>query len=186
MTDTKDDVFIYRIDENDKIVFVSDNWSKFALDNDATETCIPPFVLSKPLWEFIGDDETIHLYQLVIDRIRTEKKTVKISINCDSPNLRRFMQITIKPFLENQIEFTSKVINKEKREYLPILNKDAPRTDEFVRICSYCKKIAVTENEWVETEEAIVFLKLFQKDKLPQLTHGVCPACYESVMSELR
>jgi len=57
MTDINNDTFVYRIDENDNIVFVSDNWSKFALDNDATKACIPPFVLNKPLWEFIDSEE---------------------------------------------------------------------------------------------------------------------------------
>lgn len=186
MTNNNDTVCIYRIDENDNIVFVSENWSKFAIDNDATETCIPPLILNKPIWKFIGDIETIYLYQLVINRIRIDKKTVEIPINCDSPSLRRFMKITIKPFVENQIEFTSKILNLEKREYLSVLSKNAPRTDKFLKICSYCKKIAVSEIEWVDTERAIESLKLFQKDKLPQLTHGVCPACYESVMAELR
>jgi len=99
--------------------------------------------------------------------------------------LRRFIQITIKPFLENQIELESRIIKKERREFLNLLSKDTPRTDEFVSICSYCKKVAVGENDWIDTEKAIEVLKLFQKEKMPQLTHGVCPACREAVMSAL-
>ena len=48
-----------------------------------------------------------------------------------------------------------------------------------------CKKIAITENEWVEIEVGLKKLKVFEEQKLPGLTHGLCPACYEIAISDL-
>jgi hypothetical protein len=33
---------------------------------------------------------------------------------------------------------------------------------------------------WVEVEEAVRELWLFERTQLPQITHGVCPDCQES------
>jgi hypothetical protein len=179
-------VYVYRIDENNNIIYVSDNWSKFAKDNDASDSCIPPFVFGKSLFDFISDKESRHLYSIIIETVRDKNRSVRIPIRCDSPQLRRFMEITVKALPGNQVEFSSKVIRLEPRDNLRILNETADRSEEIVRICSYCKKIAISDEEWIDAEKAIELLDLFKSVKLPQLTHGVCPVCYESVMANLK
>jgi hypothetical protein len=177
--------YIYRIDDDDNIVYVSENWSQFAADNDAHESCMPPFVLNKSIWDYIFDQETAHLYQILLDKVRKQKTAVNIPFRCDSPDCRRYMRITIKYLTDGHIEFVSKIIKIEWRAPQLLLDAHVARSGEVVRICSFCKKIAISENDWVETEQAVEKMGLFEKEKLPQLTHGLCPCCYESLMEKL-
>ena len=185
-TKNNEQVYVYRIDKNNNIIYVSDNWSTFAKDNDASDSCIPPFVFGKSLFDFISDKESRHLYSIIIETVRDKNRSVRIPIRCDSPQLRRFMEITVKALPGNQVEFSSKVIRIEQRDNLRILNATVDRSEEIVRICSYCKKIAISDEEWIDAEKAIELLDLFKSVKLPQLTHGVCPVCYESLMANLK
>jgi hypothetical protein len=48
-----------------------------------------------------------------------------------------------------------------------------------------CKKIKVSAKQWAEIEEGLVHLRLFEADKMPQLTHGVCHPCYQVAIEDL-
>ena len=180
-----ENIYKYQIDEYDKIKCVSENWDKFAAENDALDLVSKPQVLNRPLWDFITDIETRHLYSIVIDRVRKENVPVDIPFRCDSPNLRRFMKMTIKPLSDNKVRFKSEIMRVEKREPLKILDKNETRSNENIEMCSFCKKIKMAKNKWGDTEDAIQILHLFDYAKPPQITHGLCPECYQAVLAEL-
>lgn len=52
------------------------------------------------------------------------------------------------------------------------------RSEEFVIICSWCKLVEV-ESGWLEVEEAIDKLGLFDEPVLPRISHGCCSPCFE-------
>jgi hypothetical protein len=182
---SSDDIYIYRIDNTDTIIYVSDNWTEFSMANGASERCSKPLVLGKSLWGFISDVETRHIYKLVLKRIREKLEPAVIPGNCDSPKLKRVIQITISPMDDGAIEFSSKIVKLIHRDCVKILDASIERSDDIVKICSFCKKIAVSETEWAETQQAITILDLFGKKQMPQLTHGVCPSCSDTIMAEL-
>lgn len=86
---------------------------------------------------------------------------------------------------ESSIAFESTIVNTELREPVLLLNNGIERSKEFLRICSMCKRIAISDTEWVEVEIAVQKLGLFQKVVMPQFTHGVCQACFDAAMAEL-
>ena len=47
-------------------------------------------------------------------------------------------------------------------------------------ICSYCKRIRADENYWEQVESYIT------DHSGARFTHGICPACFEKVASEIR
>jgi hypothetical protein len=49
-----------------------------------------------------------------------------------------------------------------------MLDPETARSNEIVRICSMCKKIAISQREWVEIEERVAKLRLFEEDAMPQ------------------
>ena len=104
---------------------------------------------------------------------------------CDSPEKRRFLDLSIIPLKHNAVEFCSQVVRTESRKPVVLLKNDIERSDEFVRICSRCKKIAVSDTEWTEVESAIIKLNLFEKERMPQLTHRLCQSCYDKAMAIL-
>ena len=77
------------------------------------------------------------------------------------------------------------VVRTERRDPVSLLDTDTPRSGDFIRICSMCKKIFTTDNKWVEIEEGLAQLRLFEAREMPKLTHGLCPICYEVILADL-
>ena len=176
-------IFIHRIDSDDNIIFVNDNWLSFASENDAHDLLLKG-VLNQSLWDFMADTDTHHLYRIILEKVRTHQLSLKFSFRCDSPVFRRFMELEVRPFQEDGVEFKSRVLKLESREPIKLLDAGTDRSSDVVKMCGWCKKV-YAETMWVEIEEAIERLNLFGISKPPQTTHGICPSCNENVSQTL-
>ncbi|KAA3610434.1 MAG: hypothetical protein D8M58_05535 [Calditrichaeota bacterium] len=171
-------VFIYYLDSNDKIIDVDDNWLSFAAEN--VYSISQSFIKDKPIWDIITDIEIQHFYKILIDKVRTYKTKIHFPFRCDSPDCRRFMELSLRLDQENRIEFKSRLIREEFREPVDLFDVQNDRSKELVRVCSWCKKVAVSDNTWLEVEDAIRELSLFDYIKLPKITHSICPTCHKN------
>jgi hypothetical protein len=176
--DTSSD-FSYIIAADDTIVFVDQAWISFAHEND-TPHLTAEFVLHRPIWEFITDRETRHLYQIMISKVRETGDPITLPFRCDAPECRRFMEMEISLVSDGAVRFDTHVQRQELREPVTLLDPKSSRSDKFLTLCSWCKKALLPSKEWVEAEEAVARLSLFSGSLLPQLTHGMCPACSET------
>ena len=179
------DVFVYSVDEEDIIASVSENWQLFAHDNAWAGKCKPENVVGQLLWDFIQDAETRHLYKEIFNSVRIGRRLGPIPFRCDSPQERRFLELLLRPLSGGQIEISSTIVRRELRAPVGLLDNETPRSKKLIRICSMCKKIAITENEWIAIEAGLQKLKLFEAEEMPGLTHGLCPACYTTAMAEI-
>ncbi len=135
------------------------------------------------MFEFVADPGNRHIYTLLMNRVRETGRSVNFSFRCDAPDLRRFMQMEIGALSNGGLAFVSRTVREETRKSIALLDSESPRSDELLGICSWCKKVRLDEaDEWVEVEDAIKHLNLFESTLLPQLSHGVCPECYESAL----
>ncbi len=178
-------IFVYVIDEADRIVSVSDNWLPFAEANDAAESCHPDRVVNEPIWRFIDGPEATHLYEVILASVRTRGITVTLPYRCDAPDRRRFLELRIAPVAREHIEFTSRIIREELRERVELLQAGAPRSHDLLKMCSVCRKVEVQGTGWAEAEAAVVALRLFEETALPQISHGLCPDCFSAAMAEI-
>jgi hypothetical protein len=189
MTDRHDEhpseTYVYRIDSQDVIVWISDNWQAFAVANDGAENTYTDQVLGCSLWAFITGMETRHLYQIVIHEARKRQKTIRLLFRCDAPDERRFLRLTIVPQPDGHIEFQSQILRVEPRSPVDLLRRGTPHADTFVTLCSMCKKVKITPDDWQEVEHAINRLHLFETEAPPQISHGLCPACHQAMMAEI-
>lgn len=175
-----DNTCIYRIDADNRITVVSGNWLSFARENGAEESCHPKAILNRPIWEFIDGHETRHLYEIILARLRKAGRPVTVPFRCDAPDKRRYLALAMVPSRDNDIDFYSSIIREESREPVALLSLDAPRSDEIIKMCSTCKKIELGGNRWVEVEVGVVELQLFEAEKLPRISHGLCGDCYNN------
>jgi hypothetical protein len=180
-----ENVFKYCIDDSDIIVSFSSNWTSFGRANKWGGKTSPENVVGISLWDFIQGKETQHLYKELFRRVRSGMSIGPIPFRCDSPQERRFLNLILSPFPNGQVAIISKILRTESREPIRLLDKDAPRTSNFIKICSMCKKILTHRNEWVEIEEGLRQLRIFEYKKMPNLTHGLCTFCYNSIISDL-
>ncbi|MCE9615974.1 MAG: PAS domain-containing protein [Lentisphaerae bacterium] len=175
---------IYRIDASYRIVAVGGSWAEFALANGG-DNLLPDDVLGRPLWEFVTDDNTRHLYRMLIDRVVHTRVAVSIPFRCDSPDKRRFMQMSIAPHATALCEFTSRMVRVETRPPQVLLaDQERPRMGT-IRICSWCKSVEVAASRWEEIEEAARQMEFFAAASLPFVTHTICPKCNERITGQL-
>ncbi len=89
------------------------------------------------------------------------------------------MEMRVEPETEGHLKMLSCTLKIEHRDSIPLLDGRLETTNDYVAICSWCKKIRV-EDRWCEAEEAITRLGLL--NETPGLTHGICPACTADVL----
>jgi hypothetical protein len=176
---------VYVIDEQDRIVSLSDNWLSFAMENQAGESCHPDRVINESIWTFIDGREATHLYQIFLAHVRLSQKPVILPFRCDAPDRRRYLELKISALPRKHVEFASRITREEPREDVGLLHCDVPRSDEIITMCSMCKKVKTFEHGWLDVEAAIVSLRLFERTVLPKISHGICPDCLVISMDEI-
>jgi len=173
------------IDRDDRMVFVDPQWLLFAVQNNAPELC-EKTVLGRVLWDFIYDKETRHIYRILVGDVRRDKEIITVPFRCDSPDLIRVMEMQMMPMTEQGVRFDSLLLSEQARPAVRLLDPSQERSGELLTICSWCKKVRLPDNGWVEAQEAVKRLGLFADMPLPDLSHGVCPACNDIVFGKKR
>lgn len=170
----------YIIDAERLIIDVSGDWDGFARQNDGFGLSVSE-VLNTPLLSYIHDLETKYLYDKILQRACESHRALTLPFRCDSPDLRRFMQMHIRPLGNRMIMFKTSLIREEPRASIAVEVRDS---GSFVRMCSYCLRVRRDE-DWVELEDAIKDAHLFEMSKLPMITHGICPSCKNTVFAAM-
>ena len=170
-----DAIVNYRIDRYDIIRFVSPSWDHFARKNNGGDI-LAAAILGRKIWDFVANVETRHIYQTVVAKLRAGQASARFPFRCDSPDRRRFMQMEMKLADDNGIEFVSEILREETRGPIPLLDQLSPRTGKHLSMCSWCKKIEVA-GAWLEIEDAIIALNLFESTIMPQVSHSICDPC---------
>lgn len=180
MTDRRD--LIYRVNDRDEIVFVNEEWDRFASAN-AGEAVTSSQVLHHPLWDFIVDSTTCELYRQALKRIR-DGRSIRFTFRCDSPSCRRLLEMEVGRGENHSVEFRTRTLSEESRPPLVFPESDAAGSHELLRVCGWCKKVFVG-GTWTEVEEAVAQLRLFHRPFLPRMTHGICEGCYQKMTKTL-
>lgn len=169
-------VFAYSIDREDRLAAVSEPWLDFARENRAPDL-IRERVVGRSLWGFIAGLETRMLYEGLFRRVRSTRETVELPFRCDSPDRFRFMRLRLAPGPEDGILCEGVLVREQERPYYSILDRVFPRTRELLTMCSLCKRIHAFGLRWLELEDAIEQLDLFDSAALPEIAYAVCDEC---------
>jgi hypothetical protein len=174
---------VYRLNSQDEFIDLNDEWSHFAVANN-TSSLLPDHVLGRPLWDFITDQTTSQLYREMLDQVHAGR-SVKFNFRCDGPEHRRYMEMTISPLDGGQVQFESRTVREEERPRQELLDPLAPRAGDLLRICGWCKRVDVGKGKWGEVEEAVATFRLFERQALPMMTHGMCEGCFKTISAEI-
>jgi hypothetical protein len=174
--------YAYTLDAQDRIASMDATWTDFAASNGAPT--LPESVVGTKLWQHIADPTTRHLYQLLFREAREHTRELRVPFRCDAPALVREMELAITPTAEHGLLMTVRVLRQRPRAYVPFLDPSVPRTEAFVRMCGWCKRVHL-EGRWYELEEAMQVSRLLCEAPMPGVTHGICAACEEAVFTVL-
>lgn len=170
---------LYRVDARNRLFDVDDGWDRFALANGAGHL-VSARVLGTPLLDHICDETLRELTSRLLDRVRDEAVTIELPFRCDAPGCVREMHMRISPGSDGGVTFESVLVRELARPAVALLDAQADRDESFVRICSWCNRGAVGA-EWVELDEMIRRLGLFEHTPVPLITHGLCMACADDL-----
>lgn len=173
---------IYRIDEQDRLLDVNQEWITFAEANVAFYAN-PAAFLGRALWDFVTDPTVWEIYRLVLNNVRSGR-TITFDYRCDSPGQRREFEMTVNPYTAARVEFVSTPRNITERTPVRLFDVTAPRSDEsFIRMCGWCHAIGTDTATWMPLETALVALRLLDFGTVPQITHGICEPCAERMFA---
>jgi len=172
---------IYHINAADTLISANDAWDDFAIANDAAQVK-REHVLGKVLWQLLSDPTTSLVYHQVCTVARGGVP-LRFVFRCDSPGVRRLLEMDVLPHPAGQIEFRTRAISETPCDPTPLLAAAAaaPReARELLRVCSWCNNF-FAGGHWVGVSEAILKLGLMTHSPMPMITHGVCESCKESL-----
>lgn len=165
---------VYELDRDDRIQRVDASWAAFARENGAPQ--LAAGVVGSSIWDWITGPEVEHLYRLLLARIRGARGSARIPFRCDSPETRRFMELEIAALPDGGLRFRSWLTRAEPRAPVALLDPRADRSERFVGICSWCKRVRARPEVWLEIEHAASSLRLLEGQP-PQITHTICGDC---------
>lgn len=173
---------LYEVNARDELSWVGGAWERFALENGG-DHLLPQHVLGRPLWDFIGDPTTRHLYKEAFVLVRAGRE-VRFPFRCDGPGRRRQMLLTMTHAGGGAVRLHSATLWQQERGLVQLLDPRVLRLGDPLRVCAWCKRFKV-EDGWVEAEEAVARLGLFELPAPPPLTHGICEPCLGSALAAL-
>lgn len=164
----------YELDREDRIRSVDPPWAEFARENGAGH--LADAVVGTSIWDWIAGAEVRHLYRQLFSRIRETGGSTRFPFRCDSPALRRFMELEISALAEEGLRCTTRLVRTEQRPPVPLLDPNAPRSGELLAMCAWCKRVRASRELWLEVEQATSELRLLETAP-PAITHTICPDC---------
>jgi len=170
-------VYGYKINSDNKIINVTSSFNEFATAND-TESLSKDNAVGKDLFSYITGKETRHLYEVLMQNVRRSGKRATIPFRCDSPSLRRFMELHVIPERDGSLQFEGVLVREEERPVVPLLDPESDRSEEIISMCSWCKRIQI-ESHWHDVESALITHRFFEATQLPMISHGVCEDCVQ-------
>lgn len=179
----KPNCITYHLDHTGQITYLSDDWDSEAIAGEIGNLKATD-IIHRSIFDFIADGDCLRIYKILIDRVQQDNLTLKFPYRCDAPQLRRYMEMEVFPTEAGTTGFKSCTLREEPRDPVILLDDSVQKSDQFVTICSWCMKIKTGDQQWLEAEQAIRHLGLFEQAPTPQLTHGICPACYENMMKD--
>jgi hypothetical protein len=174
----------YHINAQDLIIFVNDEWSRFAIDN-AGHHLVREKVLNTSLWNVISDRTTEYFYRQILRRVRGGT-TVQFRLRCDSPEILRLFEMRVSSLGRGEVEFLTRPLWMKERVAKKVFLEDTPRENNMIVACSWCNRIELGRGEWAEVEEAAEKLRIFQIEVIPGLTHGICEGCRKTMSAQIK
>ena len=175
---------VYSISGDDRIEAIEGEWDAFARRNGAADLTRER-VLGSSIWQFIEGLEAVEIHRLLFAGVRERGLRVTLPFRCDGPRVRRDMEMMVSPLGEKGIEIRSCVVKEQVRSYVALLDASSRRSNAFVKVCSWCKKVSCPPHGWVEVEQAIREMRLLALPPIPQISHGMCEPCLQAFREQL-
>lgn len=169
----------YNIDAADRLSSIAGAWAEFADANGGYDLS-PDAILGRSLWDFVSDATVLGVYGSILTRVRQGRGPIGFQFRCDAPERRRLMRMDISNIAEG-VQFAVTMVREELRNPVVLLDSGYPRTADMMLSCGWCMRIKVGD-DWLEPEDAVNALGLFEGVPVPRLSHGMCARCHQQML----
>jgi len=169
-------VFMYAIDENDRICSINSAWREFSIENGDVELS-DDRVIGQCIWDFIVGDDARRLYGLFFQCVRSHHRAITIPFRCDSPDMARLMRMTMLPHSNRAIGFRCSILSMKPKRREEIETVVMQNDDAVMELCSFCNRARVQPGYWIDPEFAISIRSSQGQSLTPQISHSVCVDC---------
>ena len=172
----------YTVDSDDKILRIDGDWDPFARVNDAPPELAASEVLGTCLWDWIHDEPTRRIYQVLLRGLRSHGRDIRFEYRCDSIDRRRYLSLHLSSDpATGHITFESRLRREEDRDVALAVAAETRGVHSNVRMCSICRR--VQGQQWAEAESVAANEGLFDRDLPLHVIYTICPTCDEHLTS---
>jgi hypothetical protein len=163
------------LDDRDRIVEVCQTWNRFARANDG-DGCLDHEIVNRNIREFIRGEATLMLLDTLIMQVRRLGKQLERPYRCDSPHMKRFMEMRIDRDGE-RVRFVHRVVRTEPVAVPVRFGFDRRGSMNRIVRCSMCNRVQV-HCAWMEADDACASGYISGQQLV---IYGVCPGCADAV-----
>lgn len=167
------EVVTYQVSGDNVIVSVGGGWNAFAAKNNAYQLT-GRGILGVPLYSFISGDSTRMYIEALLRSARVLGQTLVRPYRCDSPEMRRYMEMVIQPAGNGLITLEHRLLREEPLARAVSFRVTA--SGEYYVRCSMCNRLKDAAG-WQESDE---IGRIDARSSLPVI-YGVCPTCLQSI-----
>jgi len=163
---------VIRIDRDDTIVFVNDEWLDFHRDTSGAADVLAEAVRGRPFVDFAPDAGTAAIFGFALRRVRKTQQPMQVPYRIESRTQRWHLDMEALPLPEGEIECRFRTL---------LIEVPGP---DLLTVCAWCNKIRFPEGRWSRRQALAENLDFFLGDA-PRVTHGVCPSCTTALKATL-
>ena len=172
----------YWLDKNNIITNTNEYWNTFALENYGHKV-LRPHVVGKPLFQFIKDDVTRMLMEAFISNARISNKELSRHYRCDSPQVKRFMEMRVIPEGNGVVRVENEVLREEPLEETRNFVTRGVGTP-FLKRCSVCNRLN-DGNQWLEPDSSQMDHHFIGTSQTAFIAYTVCQDCKDETRKRL-
>lgn len=170
-----DNSLFYRLDKGDRITEIGGSWDRMAQENGGDHLC-GQAVLGFPLYDYISGDVSKMFVRTVIDGVRVLGRTRTVPYRCDSPGLRRYMEMSVAFEPGGGVLLEHRQLRTESTGRRFDFQVGVQPLRKMVIRCSHCNRLKV-EGVWDEAESQLPA----ERASMVPVIYGVCPQCMDLV-----
>ncbi len=162
----------YVLDAEDHIIDVCSNWDAFAQANGA-QGLTHGRVLGRRLQEFVTGPDTRMFVELMLKSARLSQEPVIRPYRCDSPELRRQMEMTMTSLGGGVLRLDHRLLSTAANKVPVRVAGQTRLAPRLVKRCSMCNRLRADDGQWVEGDDHPASL-------LPPAVavfYGICGSC---------
>lgn len=171
------------VDRRNTIVALGSGWAHEAALGEAEQSLAESRVLGKSLAGFIRDDATVMYVSTYLELCRLRSEVIYRGYRCDSPTMKRFMEVELTPANDGSVTMTHYLVREEPFE-CEVHIKDVSRAHGtapqrgFLLRCSMCNHLREPGTAiWLAPE---VLREPHGADNPLRVIHTVCEACQDT------